>query len=48
MPKVRAAIIGATGLAGQQFVAGLADHPWIEDRGSTATASCRTVQAVEI
>lgn len=28
--KVRAAIVGATGLAGQQFVAALARHPWFE------------------
>ncbi|HYX90365.1 MAG TPA: aspartate-semialdehyde dehydrogenase [Myxococcaceae bacterium] len=30
MAKLRAAIIGATGLAGQQFVAALEDHPWLE------------------
>ncbi len=28
--KARAAVVGATGLAGQQFLAALLDHPWIE------------------
>jgi aspartate-semialdehyde dehydrogenase len=28
--KLRSVIIGATGLAGQQFIAALQDHPWIE------------------
>ena len=28
--KLRAALIGATGLAGQQFIAGLKNHPYIE------------------
>lgn len=28
--KARVAVVGATGLAGQQFLAGLADHPWFE------------------
>ena len=28
--KVRVAVVGATGLAGQQFLAALADHPWFE------------------
>ncbi len=28
--RVRAAVVGATGLAGQQFLAALASHPWID------------------
>lgn len=28
--KARVAVVGATGLAGQQFLAALADHPWFE------------------
>lgn len=27
-PKLRAMVLGATGVAGQQFVAALTDHPW--------------------
>ncbi len=30
MKKLRCAVIGATGLAGQQFVAALHNHPWFE------------------
>ncbi|MES2202550.1 MAG: aspartate-semialdehyde dehydrogenase [candidate division FCPU426 bacterium] len=28
--KLKAAVVGATGIAGQQFLACLADHPWFE------------------
>ncbi len=35
--KKRAVIIGATGLAGQQFIAALAHHPWIEIAGLAAS-----------
>ena len=28
--KTQVAVIGATGVAGQQFVSALADHPWFE------------------
>ena len=28
--KRRAAVVGATGIAGQQFLVALADHPWFE------------------
>src|SRR5919198_4595733 len=37
MAKLRAAIVGATGLAGQQFVVALDDHPWIEVGGLAAS-----------
>lgn len=30
MKKLRCALIGATGLAGQQFISALNDHPWFE------------------
>jgi aspartate-semialdehyde dehydrogenase len=30
MPKLRAVLFGATGLAGQQFVSALQGHPWFE------------------
>jgi len=30
MDKLNAAIVGATGIAGQQYVAALANHPWFE------------------
>jgi len=30
MDKLNAAVVGATGIAGQQFVAALANHPWFE------------------
>jgi aspartate-semialdehyde dehydrogenase len=29
-PKIEVAVVGATGLAGQQFLAALADHPFLE------------------
>ncbi len=37
MKKLRCALIGATGLAGQQFVAALKDHPWFELTGLAAS-----------
>ncbi|HZI13180.1 MAG TPA: aspartate-semialdehyde dehydrogenase [Myxococcus sp.] len=37
MAKLRAALIGATGLAGQQFIAALKDHPFIELTGLAAS-----------
>ena len=37
MSKLRAVIIGATGLAGQQFIAALRDHPWFEIAGLAAS-----------
>lgn len=30
MAKMRVGVVGATGLAGQQFLAALGDHPWFE------------------
>jgi len=36
--KLRCALVGATGLAGQQFVAALALHPWFELTGLAASA----------
>ncbi|MFY0578463.1 hypothetical protein ACN28S_32915 [Cystobacter fuscus] len=33
MAKLRAVLIGATGLAGQQFISALKDHPDIELTG---------------
>jgi len=36
--KLRCALVGATGLAGQQFVAALASHPWFELTGLAASA----------
>ena len=41
MKKKRVAIVGATGIAGQQFVAALADHPWfrITRLGASARSS---------
>lgn len=30
MKKLRCALVGATGLAGQQFISALKDHPWFE------------------
>jgi len=35
--KLRAVIIGATGLAGQQFIAALQNHPWFEIAGLAAS-----------
>ncbi len=37
MQKKRAAILGATGVAGQQFVEALLDHPWFETAGLFAS-----------
>ncbi|HLT28782.1 MAG TPA: aspartate-semialdehyde dehydrogenase [Myxococcaceae bacterium] len=37
MAKLRAVVIGATGLAGQQFLAALADHPQIDITGLAAS-----------
>src|SRR5436305_6240916 len=34
----RVAIVGATGLAGQQFLAALADHPFLEVTGLAASS----------
>ncbi len=36
--KFRSVVVGATGLAGQQFIAALADHPSIEIAGLAASA----------
>lgn len=38
MKKLRCALVGATGLAGQRFVAALAMHPWFELQGLAASA----------
>lgn len=37
MAKLRALLVGATGLAGQQFIASLKDHPFIELTGLAAS-----------
>lgn len=37
MAKLRAVLIGATGLAGQQFIAALKDHPYLEITGLAAS-----------
>ncbi len=37
MKKKRVAVLGATGIAGQQFVAALANHPWFELRRLAAS-----------
>jgi len=37
MKKLRCGLIGATGLAGQQFVSALKDHPWFELVGLAAS-----------
>lgn len=37
MKKLRCALIGATGLAGQQFVSALVNHPWFELTGLAAS-----------
>jgi len=37
MAKLRAVLIGATGLAGQQFISALKDHPYIELTGLAAS-----------
>jgi aspartate-semialdehyde dehydrogenase len=36
--KLRSIIVGATGLAGQQFIAALKDHPWFEIAGLAASS----------
>lgn len=38
IPKIKAAVLGATGLVGQRFAALLADHPWFEVAALTASA----------
>jgi aspartate-semialdehyde dehydrogenase len=35
--KLRSIVVGATGLAGQQFIAALRDHPWFEIAGLAAS-----------
>lgn len=40
MSKVRVAVVGATGIAGQQALVALSDHPWFEV--TTVAASTRT------
>ena len=30
MPNLKAGIVGATGIAGQQFVVALQNHPWFQ------------------
>ncbi len=37
MKKLRCALLGATGLAGQQFVSALKNHPWFELTGLAAS-----------
>ena len=41
MPKIKVAVLGATGAVGQRFVTLLADHPWFEV--TALTGSDRTV-----
>src|SRR5258705_7510775 len=38
MRKRRVAVVGATGIAGQQFLASLAGHPWFEVTALAASA----------
>lgn len=38
MKKRRAAVVGATGIAGQQFLVALAEHPWFEVTALAASA----------
>jgi len=45
--KLRCALLGATGLAGQQFVAALALHPWFELTGLAALAQSAGKRYVE-
>jgi aspartate-semialdehyde dehydrogenase len=50
MKKLRCALLGATGLAGQQFIAGLARHPFFELTGlfaSPRNAGKRYVEALK-
>jgi len=47
--KKKIALVGATGIAGQQFVAALADHPWFEIHrlvGSERSAGKRYAEAL--
>src|SRR5262245_19450483 len=47
--KKKIALVGATGIAGQQFVAALADHPWFEIHrlvGSERSAGKRYADAL--
>src|SRR3990172_4865413 len=37
MQMLRTAIVGATGIVGQQFLVALHDHPWFEVRGLAAS-----------
>jgi aspartate-semialdehyde dehydrogenase len=37
-PRRRVAVVGATGVAGQQFLVSLADHPWFEVQALAASA----------
>jgi len=49
MDKLKAAVVGATGIAGQQFVAALAGHPWFEVAalaGSERSAGKKYVDAL--
>jgi aspartate-semialdehyde dehydrogenase len=49
MPKLRALLVGATGIAGQQFVSALRDHSWFELTGVAASprnAGKRYLEAV--
>lgn len=48
--KKRVAVVGATGIAGQQFLTALADHPWFEVirlAGSPRSAGKRYVEALK-
>src|SRR4051812_32863498 len=38
MRKRKVAVVGATGIAGQQFLAALVDHPWFEVAGLAASS----------
>jgi aspartate-semialdehyde dehydrogenase len=38
MRKRRVAVVGATGIAGQQFLSALVDHPWFEVAGLAASS----------
>src|SRR5215472_10263681 len=46
MAKLRALLVGATGIAGQQFVSALRDHPWFEIGASPRNAGKRYDEAV--
>src|SRR5438105_4519693 len=50
MKKLRCVLIGATGVAGQQFIAALERHPWFELAGlaaSSRSAGKRYVDALK-